>query len=178
MWWHQHNSRSLLLYTVQTVKKMVDIFIRDRAVKEYPLCWCATSIEKSVYGVIYMHLECNWTWWPYKEHSVIVWEHLEHYFSRQYTWSWTECNEDGSDGKFDKILRELRQCGFLWNLISSGIMKCYCGRLGKMFVNFAISHSMWVLCCGGTSWKVVLALDTVEHLRWLLCSWLWDICTI
>ena len=46
---------------------MVDIFIRDRELKECPLCriqygcWSATSIETSVYDVIYMHLECSWT---------------------------------------------------------------------------------------------------------------------
>ena len=49
------------------VEKMVDIFIRDRALKECPLCrsqygcWSATSIETSVYDVIYMHVECSWT---------------------------------------------------------------------------------------------------------------------
>jgi len=70
---------SLLLYAVQTVQKMVDMFIRDRALKECPLCrsqcgcWSATSIEISVYYVIYMHLECSWTWWLYKERSVIMW---------------------------------------------------------------------------------------------------------
>jgi len=58
---------SLLLYAVQRVQNMVDIFLRDRALKECPLCrsqygcWSATSIETSVYYVIYMHLECNWT---------------------------------------------------------------------------------------------------------------------
>ena len=47
---------SLLLYAVQTVEKFVDIFIRDRALQECPLCrsqygcWSATSIEKSVYA--------------------------------------------------------------------------------------------------------------------------------
>ena len=60
---------NLLLYAVQTVEKMVDIFIRDRALKDDPLCrsqygcWSATSIETSVYDVIYMQLECSWTWW-------------------------------------------------------------------------------------------------------------------
>jgi len=59
---------SFLLYAVQTVEKMVDIFIRDRALKECALCrsqydcWSATSIETSVYNVIYMHLLCSWTW--------------------------------------------------------------------------------------------------------------------
>jgi len=59
---------SLLLYAVQTVEKMVDIFIRDRALKECPLCGSqngcrsATSIETSVYNVTDMHLECSWTW--------------------------------------------------------------------------------------------------------------------
>jgi len=49
-------------------EKTVDIFIRDRALKECPLCksqygcWSATSIETTVYDVIYMHLECSWTW--------------------------------------------------------------------------------------------------------------------
>ena len=44
------NKNSLLLYAVQTVEKMVHI-IRDRALKECPLCrgqygcWSATSIE-------------------------------------------------------------------------------------------------------------------------------------
>jgi len=58
---------SLLLYAVQTVEGMVDIFIRDRALKECPLCrsqyacWSATSIE-TIFYVIYMHLECSWTW--------------------------------------------------------------------------------------------------------------------
>jgi len=56
---------SLLLFGVQTVEKLADIFIRDRALKECPLCrsqygcWSATSIETSVYYVIYMHLECS-----------------------------------------------------------------------------------------------------------------------
>jgi len=51
----------------QTVEKMVDVFIRDRSLKECPLyrcqygCWSATSIETSVYDVIDMHLECSWT---------------------------------------------------------------------------------------------------------------------
>ena len=55
---------SLLLCAVQTVEKMVDIFIRDTALEECPLCrsqygfWSATSIGTSVYDVIYMHLEC------------------------------------------------------------------------------------------------------------------------
>ena len=59
---------SLLLCAVQTVKKLVDVFIRDRVLKKCPLfrserSWCsATSIETSVYDVIYMHLECSWTW--------------------------------------------------------------------------------------------------------------------
>ena len=80
---------SLLLYAVQTVENMVDILIGDRALKECPLCrsqcgcWSATSIETSAYDVIYMHLECSWTWWPYKEHSSIMWEHLKHYFHCQ-----------------------------------------------------------------------------------------------
>jgi len=91
---------SLLLYAVQTVQKMVDIFIRDTALEECLLCrsqfgcWSATSIETSVYDVIYMHLECSWTWWPYKECSLIMWEHLKHYFSCQNTWSWTHCYVD------------------------------------------------------------------------------------
>ena len=61
---------SLLLFAVQTVEKMVDIYIREGALKYCPLCrsqygcWSATSIETSVYDVIYMHLECSWTWWP------------------------------------------------------------------------------------------------------------------
>jgi len=59
---------SLLLYAVQTVENMVDMFIRDRALKECPLCrsqygfWSATAIETSVFDVIDMHLECSWTW--------------------------------------------------------------------------------------------------------------------
>jgi len=46
---------SLLLYSFQTVEKIVDIFIRDTALKECPLCksqygcWSAASIETSVY---------------------------------------------------------------------------------------------------------------------------------
>ena len=58
----------LLLYAVQTVEKMVDIFLRDRELKECPLCrsqcgCCyATSVGTSVYDVIYMYLECSWTW--------------------------------------------------------------------------------------------------------------------
>jgi len=63
---------SLLLYAVQTVEKMVDIFVRDRALHECPLgtalkecplyksqygCWSARSVETSVYDVIDMHLE-------------------------------------------------------------------------------------------------------------------------
>ena len=74
---------SVLLCAVQTVEKMVDIFVRDRALKEHPLCrnqygcWSATSIETSVADVIYMNLECSWTWWPYKEHLLIMWEHLK-----------------------------------------------------------------------------------------------------
>jgi len=54
---------SLLLYAIQTVEKMADIFIRDTALEECPLCisqygcWFATSIETSVYDVIYMRLE-------------------------------------------------------------------------------------------------------------------------
>jgi len=49
------------------VEKMVGIFIRDRELKECPLCrsqygcWSATSIETSLYDVIYMLLECSWT---------------------------------------------------------------------------------------------------------------------
>jgi len=59
---------SLLLYAVQTVEKIVHTFIRDRALKECPLCrsqygcWSATSFETSVSDVIDMHLECSWTW--------------------------------------------------------------------------------------------------------------------
>ena len=50
---------SLLLHAVQTVEMMVDIFIRDRSLKECPLCrsqygcWSATSIETSVYDVVH-----------------------------------------------------------------------------------------------------------------------------
>ena len=86
---------------VQTVQKMVDIFIRDGALKECPLCWsqcdwCSTtSIETSVYDVSYLHLECNCTWWPYKERSLIMWDHLKLYFSCQNTCSWTHCYVDG-----------------------------------------------------------------------------------
>ena len=53
---------SLLLYAVQTVE-MVDIFIVDTALKGCPLCrsqygcWSTTSVETSVYGVIYMQLD-------------------------------------------------------------------------------------------------------------------------
>jgi len=85
----------LLLYAVQTVENMVDIFIRDRALKECPLCrsqygcCSATSIETSVSLVIYMHLECSWTWWLYKECSLVMWKHLKPYVSCQNTWSWT-----------------------------------------------------------------------------------------
>ena len=92
---------NLLLYAVQTVEKIVDIFTRDRALKECLLCrsqygcWCATSTAPSVYDLIYMHVECSWTWWPYKEHSLIMWEHLKHYFSCHNTWSWTHCYVDG-----------------------------------------------------------------------------------
>ena len=92
-----------------------------------------------------------------------------------------------------KILQELGQCGCLWSLMLGGIMKSCCGHLSQMFVNFSISHSM---CCApsGTPWKVfhfaiiwsrnsitienILSFYTMEHLRWLLCSWLWDICTV
>jgi len=62
-----HFKDSLLLYAVQTVEKMANIFIRDRALKECPLCrsqygyWSATSIETSFYYVIYMHIEYSWT---------------------------------------------------------------------------------------------------------------------
>ena len=54
---------SILLYAVQTVEKMVGIFIRDTALKERPLCrsqygcWSAASIETSVDDVIYMHID-------------------------------------------------------------------------------------------------------------------------
>ena len=53
---------SLLLYAVQTVEKMVDIIIRDRALKECPLCrsqygCSATSIEISFYDVTDMQLD-------------------------------------------------------------------------------------------------------------------------
>jgi len=63
----------------QTVEKMVNIFVRDRSLKECPLCrsqcgcWSATSIETSVYDMIYIHLECSWAWWPCKERSLIMW---------------------------------------------------------------------------------------------------------
>ena len=86
---------------VRTVQKMVDIFIRDGALKECPLCWsqcgwCSTtSIETSVYDVSYLHLECNWTWWPYKERSLIMSDHLKLYFSCQNTCSRTHCYVDG-----------------------------------------------------------------------------------
>ena len=52
---------SPLLYAGQTVETMVDIFVRDRALKECPLCrsqygcWSVTSIETSVSDVIYMN---------------------------------------------------------------------------------------------------------------------------
>jgi len=58
---------NILLYAVQTVVKMVDIFVRDRALKECHLCrnqygcGSATSVKTSVADVIYMHLECSWT---------------------------------------------------------------------------------------------------------------------
>jgi len=88
---------SLLLYAVQRAEKMVDTFIRDRALKECPLCrsqsgcWSATLIETSVYDVIYVHLECIWTWWPYKECSLIMWKHLKYSFNCRNTWSWIHC---------------------------------------------------------------------------------------
>ena len=57
---------SLLLYAVQTLEKVVDIFIRDRALKD---CLVQKSIwqlfcyiDTSVDNVIYMHLECSWSW--------------------------------------------------------------------------------------------------------------------
>jgi hypothetical protein len=53
---------SLPFYAGQTVEKMADIFIKDTALKECPLCRSGTSIETSVYDVIYMHLECNCVW--------------------------------------------------------------------------------------------------------------------
>jgi hypothetical protein len=36
-----------------------DIFIKDRALKECPLCRSDTSVETSIYDVIYMHVECS-----------------------------------------------------------------------------------------------------------------------
>jgi len=95
-------NNSLLLYAVQTVEKMLDIFIRDRALKECPLCrsqygcWSATSFETSVSDVTDVHLECSWTWWPYHECSLIMWEHLKLYFSCQNAWNWIHCYVDGS----------------------------------------------------------------------------------
>ena len=93
---------SLMLYAIQTMEKNIDIFIKDRALKECPLCgsqygcWSAASNETSVYDVIYIHLECSWMWWPYKESSLIMWEHLKHYFDCQNAWSWTNCYVDVS----------------------------------------------------------------------------------
>ena len=49
---------SVLFYAVQTVEKMADIFVKDRALKECTLFWSDTS----VYDVIYMHLECSCVW--------------------------------------------------------------------------------------------------------------------
>ena len=74
-------------------------------------------------------------------------------------------------------------------------MKSCCGCLGSMFINFSVSHIMWVMCSMWNTIKGcfiviiiwssnritienVLCFYTVEHLRWLLCNWLWDICTI
>jgi len=118
---------TLLLYAVQTVQKMVDIFIRDTALEECLLCrsqfgcWSATSIETSVYDVIYMHLECSWTWWPYKERSLLMWEHMKHYLSCQNTQSWTHCYVDGSapcwnPGSGDPALWETEELN-VWRLL-------------------------------------------------------------
>ena len=115
--WAQFKN-SLLMYVVQTVQKMVDIFIRDRALKECALCrsqygcWSATS----VYDVICMHLGYCWTWWPYKEHSLIIWEHLKHYFSCQNTWSRTHCYVEGqphSRNQTEELLQWKFYCS-LW----------------------------------------------------------------
>ena len=71
-----------------------------------------------------------------------------------------------------KILQELGQCGCLWG----PILGC-CGCLGQMFINFSDSHSMWMLLSLWNTMKIV-SFYTMEHLRWLLCNWFWDICTI
>ncbi len=100
---------------------------------------------------------------------------------------WTE--ED-----WQKILQQLGLCGCLWSIILSSIMKSCCGHLSQMFVNFSVSHSMCVLC---SLWNIMescfivpsfeagtillskcVVIFTMEHLRWLLCNWLWDIHTI
>jgi len=89
MWWQQHRSGTVCCCMQSKQWRRWQTFIRDRALKECPLCrsqygcWSAASIETSVYCVIYMHIECSWTWWLYSECSLIMWEHLKHYFCCQ-----------------------------------------------------------------------------------------------
>jgi len=99
---------SLLLYAVKQCRSQYG-------------CWSATSIETSVYDVIYMHLECSWTWWPYKERSLLMWEHMKHYLSCQNTQSWTHCYVDGSapcwnPGSGDPALWETEELN-VWRLL-------------------------------------------------------------
>ena len=82
----------LLLYALKQWRRLKECLLcRSRFG-----CWSATSVETSVYDVIYMHLECSWTLWPYKECSFIMWEHLKHCVSCRNTWSWTQCYVGGS----------------------------------------------------------------------------------
>jgi len=51
----------------------------------------------------------------------------------------------------------------VWSLIVGGIMKSCCGRLSQMFINFSISHSMWVLCSLWNTMKSCVSL--CNHLK-------------
>jgi len=56
-------------------------------------------------------------------------------------------------------VQELGQCGCLRSLILGGSMKSCCGRLGQMFINFSISHSMQ-LC---SLWNTVKSCVSLCH---------------
>ena len=68
-----------------------------------------------------------------------------------------------TEGVWQKILRELGQCGCLWSLILGGSMKPCCGCLGQTFVNFSISHGMWALCSLWNTMKSCVSL--CHHLK-------------
>ena len=81
------------------------------------------------------------------------------YSTMNFVWHTVWFLQIGTEEVWQKILQELGQFGCLWILILGDIMKSCCGCLSQMFVNFSVSHSMWVLC---SLWNTMNSCFIVE----------------